>query len=34
MKLGFVSAILPDLPLEEVIQFASETGYSCVELMC
>ena len=34
MKLGFVSAILPDLPLEEVIRFASETGYSCVELMC
>ena len=34
MKLGFVSAILPDLPLEEVVRFASETGYSCVELMC
>ncbi len=34
MKLGFVSAILPDLPLEEVVAFASETGYSCVELMC
>jgi sugar phosphate isomerase/epimerase len=34
MKLGFVSAILLDLPLEEVIRFAAETGYSCVELMC
>jgi sugar phosphate isomerase/epimerase len=34
MQLGFVSAILPDLPFEEVIQFASETGYSCVEVMC
>ncbi len=34
MKLGFVSAILPDLSLEEVITFAAETGYSCVELMC
>ncbi len=34
MKLGFVSAILPDLSLQEVVQFAAETGYSCVELMC
>lgn len=34
MKLGFVSAILPDQTLEEVIQFAAETGYDCVELMC
>lgn len=34
MKLGFVSAILPDLPLEDVVRFASETGYSCVEVMC
>ncbi len=34
MKLGFVSAILPDLSLEEVVQFASEEGFSCVELMC
>lgn len=34
MKLGFVSAILPDLSLAEVAQIASETGYSCVELMC
>ncbi len=34
MKLGFVSAILPELSLEDVIQFASEEGYDCVELMC
>jgi sugar phosphate isomerase/epimerase len=34
MKLGFVSAILPDLDLEKVAEFASEAGYSCVELMC
>jgi len=34
MKLGFVSAILPDLTLEEVVQFASDEGFSCVELMC
>ncbi|MHC4753094.1 MAG: sugar phosphate isomerase/epimerase family protein [Planctomycetota bacterium] len=34
MKLGFVSAILADQTFEEVISFASETGYSCVEIMC
>jgi sugar phosphate isomerase/epimerase len=34
MKLGFVSAILPDLPLAEVLQFAAAEGFSCVELMC
>ena len=34
MKLGFASAILPDLSFEEVIDFASEYGYSCVEIMC
>jgi sugar phosphate isomerase/epimerase len=34
IKLGFVSAILGDLTLDEVITFASENGYSCVELMC
>jgi len=34
MKLGFVSAILPDLSLDEVVRFASEEGFSCVELMC
>jgi sugar phosphate isomerase/epimerase len=34
MKLGFVSAILPDLSLEEVARFAAEQGFDCVELMC
>ena len=34
IKLGFVSAILPELTLKEVIDFASANGYSCVELMC
>ena len=34
MKLGFVSAILPDLSLRDVAQFAAATGYTCVELMC
>ena len=34
MKLGFVSAILPDLSLEQVLRFAGAEGFSCVELMC
>jgi sugar phosphate isomerase/epimerase len=34
MKLGFVSAILPELPLEDVFEFAFEAGFSCIELMC
>ena len=34
MKLGFVSAILADFALEEVLAFASETGFGVVELMC
>jgi len=34
MQLGFVSAILPDLSLADVARFASQTGYTCVELMC
>lgn len=34
MKLGFVSAILPEQDLETVFRIASETGYDCVELMC
>src|SRR5579871_2320944 len=34
MQLGFVSAILWDLSLEEVFSFAREEGFSCVELMC
>jgi sugar phosphate isomerase/epimerase len=34
MQLGFVSAILPSLTLEEVFTLGNETGYTCVELMC
>jgi sugar phosphate isomerase/epimerase len=34
MKLGFVSAILPDLSLEEVVAFAAAERFDCVELMC
>ena len=34
IKLGFVSAILPDLDLKEVLDFAAATGYDCVEIMC
>lgn len=34
MKLGFVSAILPELSLEEVLRLAAEVGYDCVEIMC
>lgn len=34
MKLGFVSAILPDWPLDGVLRLAAELGYECVELMC
>ena len=34
MQLGFVSAILPDLTLEEVFATAAELDYDCVELMC
>ena len=34
MHLGFVSAILPDLGLEEVMQCAADSGFDCVEVMC
>ncbi len=34
MQLGFVSAILPDSSLVEVLTVAQEIGYDCVELMC
>ena len=34
MQLGFVSAILAELSLEEVLSVAAEIGYDCVELMC
>ena len=34
MKLGFASAIVPDLSLEDVFSLAAGIGYSCVEVMC
>jgi sugar phosphate isomerase/epimerase len=34
IRLGFVSAILGDQSFDEVIDFAAESGFSCVELMC
>lgn len=34
MELGFVSAILADLPLEEVLAFAADEGFAYVEVMC
>ena len=33
MKLGFVSAILAELSLPEVLAFARDEGFGCVELM-
>ena len=34
MKLGFVTAILPEFSFEEVLQTAADIGYDCVEVMC
>jgi sugar phosphate isomerase/epimerase len=34
MQLGFVTAILPDQTLGQVLQTAAEIGYDCVEVMC
>jgi sugar phosphate isomerase/epimerase len=34
MQLGFVTAILPELSLEAVMDFAREADYDCVEVMC
>jgi sugar phosphate isomerase/epimerase len=34
MKLGFVSAILPELSLEQVLAFARAEGFACIEAMC
>jgi sugar phosphate isomerase/epimerase len=34
MQLGFVTAILNDLSFEEVLRFASDEGFDCVEVMC
>src|SRR5262245_49109922 len=34
MQLGFVSALFPELSLEEVLAFAADEGFACVEVMC
>ena len=34
MKLGLVSAILPELPLEQVLSLARAEQFSCIEAMC
>jgi sugar phosphate isomerase/epimerase len=34
MQFGFVSAILAEKTYEEVINFAAEHGFGCVEMMC
>jgi sugar phosphate isomerase/epimerase len=34
MQLGFVSAIVADLDLPDVLAFAADEGFACVELMC
>ena len=34
MQLGFVSAFLGDLTLEQVLTYARDEGFACVEVMC
>lgn len=34
MKLGLLSAILPDNTFEEVIDYAARVGFECVEVCC
>lgn len=34
MQLGFVSAILADQPLDDVLAFAAGEGFDCVEVLC
>jgi sugar phosphate isomerase/epimerase len=34
MQLGFVSAILPDLDLDQTLAFAAAERFACVEVMC
>ncbi len=34
MKLGFVSAILPELSLDQLLAFAAAERFTCVEVMC
>lgn len=34
MKLGFFTAILPDMSLDSVLAFAARNGFSCIEAAC
>lgn len=34
MKIGVVSAILPDLSFEEVIDYVASVGFECIEICC
>src|SRR5438552_3642347 len=34
MRLGFFTAIFPDLPLIQVLGFAAQSNFSCVEIAC
>ncbi len=34
IELGFATAILPELNLQQVLELASEIGYDCIECMC
>jgi len=34
MKLGFVSAILPELSFEELVDYAADCGYKSIEVCC
>ena len=34
MKLGFLTAIVPDLSLEEIVAFAAAEGFQCLEVCC
>lgn len=34
LNLGFVTAILPDLSLDDVLAFANQEQFDCVEVMC
>ena len=34
MKLGFNTAIVPEMSFEEILAFAAHNGFSCVEVCC
>jgi sugar phosphate isomerase/epimerase len=34
MKLGFLTAIVPDLTLEKIVAFAAAEGFECLEVCC